>query len=130
MSIIIIYGLHVFCSSVALRASAFLALKTLLGKQKIVRQWDRTNPPAISQMSATHPFSLLFYFLNRKARFAIPTIISRYNASQSPVNCAGNVCLSYYVTHCLHRKARQTTSANRFTVIPNLGYHTDARNML
>ena len=128
MSIIIIYGLRVFCSSIALRASAFLASDTLLDKQKIVRQ--RTNPLAISQMSATHPFSLLFYFLNRKARFAIPTIISRYNASQSPVNCAGNVCLSYYVTLCLYRKARQTTSANRSTVNPSLGYHTGARNML
>ena len=87
MSIIIIYGLHVFCSSVASRASAFLASDTLLDKQKIVRQLDRTNPPTILQMSVAHPFSLFFYFLNRKARFAI----SRYNASQSSVNCAGNV---------------------------------------
>ena len=70
-------------------------------------------------MSVAHRFSLLFYFshfLHRKSPFAIPIIISRYNASQTPVNCAGNVCLAYYFTHFLYCKAWSTASANRFKI--------------
>ena len=73
---------------------------------------------------------LFFAFFTSQSRFTIPVIISRYNASQSPVNCAGNVCLSYYVTHCLYCNAQPTTSANRSTVNPSLGYHTGACNIL
>ena len=64
VSIIIIYELYVvFFVSVTLQVLTFLAPETLLGMQKIVRQWDWINSPAILPMSIVHSFSLLFCFL-------------------------------------------------------------------
>ena len=101
VSIIIRYGLPVvFCSSIALRAPAFLAPETLLDIHtencQTVELDESTR--CLTNKRCTSIFVVILFF----AFFTSKSLVrhtGNHITSQSPVNCAGSVCLSYYFTH-------------------------------